>query len=68
MVLDPKSSSHSDYGSIQSHSEATRHVHHALDIPGVPHQSCSDETGLHRDSESVRLAHDMTQSDLYQRQ
>ena len=70
--MDPKSSSHNDYGSIQSHSEGinggARHLHHALDIPGVPRQSCSDDTGLHRDSESVRLAHDMTQSDLYQRQ
>ncbi|PSN48954.1 Phosphatidylcholine:ceramide cholinephosphotransferase 1 [Blattella germanica] len=72
MVLDPKSSSHNDYGSIQSHSEGInggpRHLHHAIDIPGVAHQSYSDDTGLHRDNESVRLAHDMTQSDLFQRQ
>jgi hypothetical protein len=72
MVLDPKNSSHNDYGSIQSHSNGIgggpRHLHHAIDIPGVAHQSCSDDTGLHSDNESVRLTHDMTQSDLYQRQ
>ena len=64
--MDPKnSSSHSDYGSIQSPSN---HLHHAIDIAGVAHQSCSDDTGLHSDNESVRLTRDMTQSDLYQRQ
>jgi hypothetical protein len=72
MVLDPKNSSHNDYGSIQSHSNGIsggpRHLHHAIDIPGVAHQSRSDDTGLHSDNESVRLNHDMTQSDLYQRQ
>ena len=69
MVLDPKNSNHNDYGSIQSHSNhSPRHVHHAIDIPGEAHQSCSDDTGLHSDNESVRLTHDMTQSDLYQRQ
>jgi hypothetical protein len=69
MVLDPKNSNHNDYGSIQSHSNhSPRHLHHAIDIPGEAHQSCSDDTGLHSDNESVRLTHDMTQSDLYQRQ
>jgi hypothetical protein len=72
MVLDPKTSSHNDYGSIQSHSngnsDGPRHPHHAIDISGIAHQSCSDDTGLHTDNESVRLTHDMTQSDLYQRQ
>ena len=69
MVLDPKNGNHNDYGSIQSHSNhSPRHLHHAIDIPGEAHQSCSDDTGLHSDNESVRLTHDMTQSDLYQRQ
>ena len=69
MVLDPKNSNHNDYGSIQSHgNHSQRHLHHAIDIPGEAHQSCSDDTGLHSDNESVRLTHDMTQSDLYQRQ
>jgi hypothetical protein len=69
MVLDPKNSNHNDYGSIQSHSSnGQRHLHHAIDIPGAAHQSCSDDTGLHSDNESVRLTRDMTQSDLYQRQ
>ncbi|XP_023719587.1 phosphatidylcholine:ceramide cholinephosphotransferase 2 isoform X2 [Cryptotermes secundus] len=72
MVLDPKNSSHNDYGSIQTQSNGIsggpHHQHHTVDIPGIAHQSCSDETGLHSDNESVRLTRDMTQSDLYQRQ
>lgn len=64
MVLDPKNS-HNDYGSFQS-SGVPGSPHHAVDIAGTAHQS-SDDTGLHSDSDS-RLAPDMTQSDLYQRQ
>jgi hypothetical protein len=72
MVLDPKNSSHNDYGSIQSRdkcsSGSARQVHHAVHIPGIAQQSCSNDTGLRTDNETVRLTRDMTQSDLYQRQ
>ncbi|XP_067008414.2 phosphatidylcholine:ceramide cholinephosphotransferase 2 isoform X2 [Anabrus simplex] len=65
MVLDPKNN-HNDYGSFES-SGVSGSPHHTVDVSEVAHQS-SDDTGLHSDSESSRLAPDMTQSDLYQRQ
>ncbi|XP_021938002.1 phosphatidylcholine:ceramide cholinephosphotransferase 2-like isoform X5 [Zootermopsis nevadensis] len=72
MVLDSKNSGHNDYGSIQGHSNGIGsgplNLDHAVDIPDVAHQSCSDDTGLRTVNENVRLTHNMTQSDLYQRQ
>ncbi|XP_049951092.1 phosphatidylcholine:ceramide cholinephosphotransferase 2-like isoform X1 [Schistocerca serialis cubense] len=66
MVLDPKNS-HNDYGSF--HSPGVQgSPHHAIDVESSSHQVNDDTTVLHSESESSRLAPDMTQSDLYQRQ
>lgn len=64
MVLDPKNG-HSDYGSFQTPE--------IQDSPAVAAESSQCQTSdeivvLHNECESLRLAPDMTQSDLYQRQ